>query len=73
MKTTYERFIEANNKLFKCFETVPQDKWNKMSGEEQNSLCHSEREAVQSFLVNGSVGFQNLVKERLDIVSHAHK
>lgn len=70
MKTTYERFIEANTKLFKCFESVPHDEWNALSHEEQGSLCHSEKAEVQEFLTNGSVGFASLLKERLDIVSH---
>ena len=72
MKTTYERFIEANNKLFKCFESVPQDKWSKMSSEEQSSLCHTEKEAVSQFLSTNQVAFANLLKERLDIISKPH-
>jgi len=37
----------------------------KMSGSEQSHLCQSEREVVNAFLKNNSVGFANLLKERL--------
>jgi len=70
MKTTYEKFIEANNKLFKCFESVSADKWSALSSDEQNNLCSAEREAVSQFLANNQVGFRNLIKERLEILGH---
>lgn len=31
MKTTYEKFIEANEKLFKCLEAVNADKFGKLA------------------------------------------
>ncbi len=68
MKTTYEKFLDANNKLMKCFESVPQDKWKKMSADEQSSLCSSEREAVKSYFTSNSVGFRNLINERMEII-----
>lgn len=61
MKTTYERFIEANHKLIKCFEAVNQEKWSKLSGDEQGQLCHVERDAVKSFLATNQVGFAALL------------
>ena len=72
MNTTYEKFIDANNKLFNCFESVPQEKWTKMSSEEQSSLCHAEKEAVSQFLSTNKVGFANLLKERIEIISQPH-
>ena len=69
MKTTYERWIEANHNLIKCFESVSQDQWNGYSAAEQNSLCEPERKVVQTFLVNNQVGFANLLKERLQIAN----
>ncbi len=61
MNTTYERFIEANHNLIKCFETVGKDKWSKLSAQEQGQLCSSEKEAVRSFLANNQVGFAALL------------
>jgi uncharacterized protein YbcC (UPF0753/DUF2309 family) len=69
MKTTYEKFIEANNKLSKCFEGVNQERWNKLSANDQNKVCHSEKEAVRSFFLTNQVGFANLLNERIAIVN----
>ena len=66
MKTTFERFIEANNALSKCYQATPVDKWRQLSATEQNSLCLAERESVNGFLVNNQVGFANIIKERLE-------
>ena len=69
MKTTYEQFIEANNKLVKCFDSYGGDRWKKLSVGEQDGVCRAEKDAVKSFLVNNKVGFANLLKERLEIVN----
>ena len=66
MKTTFERYIEANNALSKCYQATPVDKWRQLSATEQNSLCLAERESVNGFLVNNQVGFANIIKERLE-------
>lgn len=70
MKTTYEKFIEANNKLVKCFEAVSVERFQKLSHPEQDTLCHSERESVKAFLVKNEVSIANLVRERLEAGSH---
>jgi hypothetical protein len=70
MKTTYERFIEANNALSKCYEGISADNWSKFSQSEQAAACKVEREAVSSFLVNNQVTFTNLIKERLQVAGH---
>ena len=36
MKTTFERWIELNNRLNKCFEGLAADRFKKMSASEQN-------------------------------------
>ena len=70
MKTAFERFIEANNALSKCYEATPVDKWRQLSHADQDALCHAEKVAVQSFFQNNQVGFSNLIKERLAATSH---
>ena len=72
MKTTYERFLEANEKLFKCFEAVPIDRYNKMAVADQDAICSTEREAVAQFLVNNQVSFRNLITERLESTKPQH-
>ncbi len=72
MKTAFEKFIEANNALSKCYQATPVDKWRQLSHADQDALCHAEKVAVQSFLVNNQVGFANILKERLAATS-SHK
>ena len=68
MKTTYEKWIEANHKLNKCFESVAADRFKKLAQAEAEALCATERAAVASFLQNNSLTFPNLLKERLAAV-----
>ncbi len=70
MKTAFERYIEANNALSKCFEAVSVDQYNKLSAAQQEGLCKAEKQAVTSFLTTNQVGFANLVKERLQHAGH---
>jgi hypothetical protein len=70
MKTAFEKFIEANNALQKCYAATPVDKWRALSASEQGALCQDERESVRGFLVNNQVGFANLLKERLEAAGH---
>ena len=70
MKTAFEKFIEANNALQKCYAATPVDKWRALSAAEQNSLCQAEKDTVRGFLVNNQVGFANLLKERLESAGH---
>ena len=65
MKTSYEKFIEANLALSKCYEAVPFDKYKAFSQQQQQELCHAERETVRGFLANNQVAFANLIQERL--------
>ena len=69
MKTTYEKWIEANHKLNKCFESVSMDKFKTMSDSEQKTLCKSEKDAVANFLTNNSIGFKQLLQERIDALN----
>ena len=73
MKTTYERFIEANHRLIQCFEGIPVDRYNSMSVDEQNGLCQRERDTVAGFLTNNQVGFANILKERLESINGSSK
>jgi hypothetical protein len=70
MKTAFERFIEANNALSKCYEATPVDKWRQLSHVEQDGLCQAEKVAVQSFLSSNQVNFSHIIKERLAATSH---
>ena len=67
MKTTFERFIEANNALSQCYQATPVDKWRQLSATEQSSLCLAERNAVNGFLSSNQVTFANIIKERLEL------
>ena len=70
MKTSFEKFIEANANLSKCFEAVPFDKYSTFTAEQKNTLCRTESDAVRAFLNNGQVGFANMIKERLEAAAH---
>ena len=50
MKTAFERYIEANNALAKCYQGTSIDQWKALSAAQQESLCKNERDAVTSFL-----------------------
>jgi hypothetical protein len=70
MNTAFERFIQANNALSKCYEATPVDKWRQLSHADQDALCHAEKVAVQGFLSSNQVNFSNIIKERLAATSH---
>ena len=69
-KTAYERYIEANNNLAKCFQAVSVSQYQSFSAQQKNELCAAERDAVRSFLASNQVGFANLIKERLESAGH---
>ena len=71
--STYEKFIEANNKLRECFEGVKPKAFESMSPFEQENVCGDEKTAVRDFLSNGSLSFRSLVQERIDILDKAAK
>lgn len=68
MKTTYEKWIEANHKLNKCFEAIPADRFKKLAQAEADVLCATEKAAVVAFLKNNSITFPHLLKERMAAV-----
>ncbi len=68
MNSTYERFVEANKKLYECYEKVAPIAWEQMGTEEKYNLCKDERNTVIEFLNNNELRFSNLLKERLEIV-----
>lgn len=70
MKTAFEKWIEANNALQKCFEGVNAERFNALSHKDQDALCHDEREAVKSFLTNNQITFASILKERLASAGH---
>lgn len=65
MKTVYERWIDANQKLTKCYSAFPADKYNKLAAAEADAVCLTEKKAVLSFLEDGSITFPAILKERL--------
>jgi hypothetical protein len=65
MKTSFEKYIEANLALSKCYEAVPFDKYKSFSHQQQEDLCKAERETVRGFLTSNQVAFANLIQERL--------
>ena len=70
MKTTFEKYIEANHALVKCYEGLPLAKWSALSAAQKEDVCKVEREAVRGFLVSNQVAFANLIKERLEHAGH---
>ncbi len=70
MKTAFERYIEANNALAKCYQATSLDQWKALSHAQQESLCKAERDNVTSFLNNNQVTFANIIKERLQAAGH---
>lgn len=70
MKTAFERYIEANNALTKCYQAVSFDTYKALAAPQQNELCKAERDAVQGFLKSNQVAFANLLQERLAAAGH---
>ena len=68
MKTVYERFLEANTRLWECYEAVAPSSWEEMGAGEKRDVCKDERESITEFLSGNEIKFANLIKERLDIV-----
>ncbi len=66
-KTAFERYIEANSALSKCYEAVSFDKYQALSAQQQNDLCKAERDTVLDMLRTNQVSFASLIKERLDV------
>ncbi len=76
MKTTYEKWIEANQKLIACMDGISHDKWSKYSPVEQSAICTKDKLAVSAFLKNNSISFKNLLQERIQATSgsaHDHE
>jgi hypothetical protein len=70
MKTAFERYIEANNALAKCYQGTSVDQWKALSASQQEGLCKAERDAVTGFLASNQVTFANIIKERLQAAGH---
>ncbi len=70
MKTAFERYIEANNALAKCFGAVSVDTYKSWSAAQQADLCKAEKETVRGFLTSNQVGIANLIQERLASAGH---
>ena len=63
--STYERFIAANEQLFKCMEAAKLESVQAMSPADQQKVCRAEGEAVAQFLKQDQVSFRNLLDARL--------
>lgn len=48
--STYEKFIAANERLFKCMEEAKLESVQSMSPADQQNVCRAEGEAVAQFL-----------------------
>ena len=48
--STYENFIAANERLFKCMEEAKLESVQAMSPADQQNVCRAEGEAVAQFL-----------------------
>ena len=72
MKSTYEKWIEANQKLNSCMEGIADDKYSAYSPAEQNATCLKEKLEVGSYLKNNSISFKFLLQERLQATGANH-
>ena len=71
--SAYERFIKANHALFTCMESVSHESFNAMSSDDQQKVCHSERNEVAAYLKNDSVNFRNLLNDRIAALKHVQQ
>ncbi len=65
MSSVLEKWIEVNQNLFKCYEAVKPDSFDKMAAADQGKLCANERKAVQTMLSSHDLDFATIAKERL--------
>ena len=65
MPNSYVTFIQANDALTKCMAAQNADAFKAMSAADQGSVCRAEGDAVRSLLSSDSVGFRNLLSERM--------
>jgi len=70
MKTAFERYIEANNTLTKCYEGVSFDTYKALAAPQQAEICKTERDTVQGFLKSNQIAFANIIQERLASAGH---
>ena len=63
--STYEKYIEANDKLMECYANTEPVDYEKMTPFEKEGVCKSERETVAQFISSGSLTFKSLVAERI--------
>ena len=63
--SSYEQFIAANEKLFKCMEDAQLESVQKMSEADQMKVCRAEGDAVAQFLKQDQVNFRSLLAARL--------
>ena len=65
MSSVFEKWIEANDRLVKCYDAVSADQYKALSAKDQGLLCQSEKEQVRSFLKNDQIHFRNIIQERI--------
>ena len=61
--STYEQFIAANERLFKCMDEAKDVKG--LSAADQAGICREEGNAVAAFLKNDQVNFRSLLDARI--------
>ena len=68
MPNSYLQYITANNALEKCMSGQKPSVYNAMSAAQQAMVCQKEQQAVSDLLSKDSVGFRNLLQERIAAV-----
>ena len=63
--STYQRFIQAKEAIFKCMESMTTEQYQSLGASAQETVCRSEGEKVASFLQNDSVHFKALLDESI--------
>ena len=67
-KSAFQKFIEANQALLKCYNTIDMDALISSNNFDTPAKCTAERDRVKELLQNNDLSMSNLVRERIAIV-----
>ena len=67
-KPAFQQFVESNQALMNCYNAVLPEEFNKLSENQKESLCASQKEKVREILRGNQLVMSNLVKERIEIL-----
>ena len=67
-KPAFQRFVEANMNLIKCFQSVSAEEIASSQPAALDAKCNAEKAAVRSILENNELTMTNVVRDRVEIL-----